>query len=59
MAGDGSVKLIDEKGIRLDGRKVDELRPVSIKIGIIKNADGSAERPPPFRRPRSRSRRPP
>ncbi|MCK5303755.1 MAG: exosome complex exonuclease Rrp41, partial [Candidatus Heimdallarchaeota archaeon] len=43
MAGDGSVKLIDEKGIRLDGRKVDELRPVSIKIGVIKNADGSAE----------------
>ncbi len=43
MAGDGSVKLIDEKGIRLDGRKVDELRPVNIKIGVIKNADGSAE----------------
>ncbi|MBY8999891.1 MAG: exosome complex exonuclease Rrp41, partial [Candidatus Heimdallarchaeota archaeon] len=43
MAGDGSVKLIDEKGIRLDGRKIDEMRPVSIKIGVVKNADGSAE----------------
>lgn len=43
MAGDGTVKLIDEKGIRLDGRKADELRPVSIKIGVIKNANGSAE----------------
>jgi len=43
MAGDGTVKLINEKGIRLDGRKLDELRPVGIKIGVIKNADGSAE----------------
>ncbi|TFG10567.1 exosome complex exonuclease Rrp41 [Candidatus Heimdallarchaeota archaeon] len=43
MAGDGTVKLIDEKGIRLDGRKKDELRPTEIKIGVIENADGSAE----------------
>ena len=43
MAGDGTVKLIDEKGIRLDGRKKDELRPTEIKIGVVKNADGSAE----------------
>jgi len=35
-------KLINEKGIRLDGRKLDELRPVKIEVGIIKNADGSA-----------------
>jgi exosome complex component RRP41 len=35
-------KLIDENGIRLDGRKLDELRPIKIEIGIIKNADGSA-----------------
>lgn len=29
--------------IRKDGRKVDELRPYSIRTGIFKNADGSAE----------------
>lgn len=27
---------------RLDGRKIDELRPISAKVGIIPNADGSA-----------------
>jgi exosome complex component RRP41 len=43
MAGDGTTQLIDEKGKRLDGRKFDELRPIEIKIGVLKNADGSAE----------------
>ncbi len=43
MAGDGTVQLIDENGKRIDGRKLDELRPISIKIGVVKNADGSAE----------------
>lgn len=35
-------KLINEKGIRTDGRKVDELRPIKIEVGVLKNADGSA-----------------
>jgi exosome complex component RRP41 len=35
-------KLIDKKGIRLDGRKIDELRPVKMEVGILPNADGSA-----------------
>jgi len=35
-------KLIDDKGKRLDGRKWDELRPISIQVGVMKNADGSA-----------------
>jgi exosome complex component RRP41 len=35
-------KLIDKKGIRLDGRKHDELRQIKIEIGILSNADGSA-----------------
>jgi exosome complex component RRP41 len=35
-------KLIDKKGIRLDGRKLDEIRPVKMEIGILPNADGSA-----------------
>jgi exosome complex component RRP41 len=35
-------KLIDENGIRSDGRKADELRPIKIEIGILENANGSA-----------------
>jgi exosome complex component RRP41 len=35
-------KLIDKKGLRLDGRKPDELRPVKLEVGILSNADGSA-----------------
>ena len=37
-----SKKLIDKKGIRLDGRKVDELRPIKMEVGVLSNADGSA-----------------
>jgi exosome complex component RRP41 len=36
------IKLIDENGIRIDGRKVDELRPLKIEAGVLKRADGSA-----------------
>jgi exosome complex component RRP41 len=35
-------KLIDKKGLRLDGRKADELRPIKLEVGILPNADGSA-----------------
>jgi len=35
-------KLIDKKGIRLDGRKADELRPLKLEVGVLGNADGSA-----------------
>ena len=35
------IKLI-ENGRRLDGRLPNELRPVTVKAGILKNADGSA-----------------
>ncbi|MBN1784135.1 MAG: exosome complex exonuclease Rrp41 [Candidatus Bathyarchaeota archaeon] len=34
--------LVDKKGIRLDGRKLDELRPVKMEVGVLPNADGSA-----------------
>ena len=34
-------QLIDETGIRLDGRKPDELRNVIIKAGVLHRADGS------------------
>ncbi|MFX1296188.1 MAG: exosome complex exonuclease Rrp41 [Promethearchaeota archaeon] len=35
-------KLIDENGIRMDKRKYNELRPLSFKIGVLPNCDGSA-----------------
>ena len=28
-------------GLRLDGRRADELRPVKIEVGILERADGS------------------
>jgi exosome complex component RRP41 len=34
--------LINEQGLRIDGRRIDELRSVRIEAGILKNADGSA-----------------
>jgi exosome complex component RRP41 len=36
------VRLISEDGKRIDGRLPNELRPIKIDIGILKNADGSA-----------------
>ncbi|MBU0762707.1 MAG: exosome complex exonuclease Rrp41 [Candidatus Altiarchaeota archaeon] len=41
MSGKSDIKLI-ENGVRLDGRKPDELRPIKMEIGILKNAQGSA-----------------
>jgi len=32
------VVLLDENGIRSDGRKVNETRKVTIKVGVLKNA---------------------
>jgi exosome complex component RRP41 len=34
-------KLINENGLRLDGRRPDEMRNIVAKAGILKNADGS------------------
>jgi exosome complex component RRP41 len=34
--------LLDKNGIRCDGRKVNETRKVTIKTGVLKNANGSA-----------------
>ena len=39
---DTDIVLLDENGIRCDGRKVDETRKVTIKAGVLKNANGSA-----------------
>lgn len=35
------IQLI-KNGVRIDGRKFDELRPIEVKVGILKNANGSA-----------------
>jgi len=35
-------QLIDKKGLRVDGRKLDELRPIKLTVGSVDNADGSA-----------------
>ena len=35
-------KLMDANGIRTDGRRWDELRPLKMEVGVVKNADGSA-----------------
>ncbi len=35
-------KLFRKDGKRLDGRGIDELRPIKMEVGVIKNADGSA-----------------
>ncbi|MFH1663813.1 MAG: exosome complex exonuclease Rrp41 [archaeon] len=32
---------VNKKGLRLDGRKTDETRPITIKAGVLKNAKGS------------------
>ena len=34
--------LIDENGKRSDGRGIDDLRPIKITVGVLKNADGSS-----------------
>ena len=36
------MKLIDGKGLRVDGRGLDQLRPIKMEVGILDKADGSA-----------------
>lgn len=42
MGGKSDVKLINEDGTRIDGRREDELRPIKIEAGVLERADGSA-----------------
>ncbi len=35
-------KLIDENGLRVDGRRPDELRKIRMEVGVLKKMDGSA-----------------
>jgi exosome complex component RRP41 len=39
---EGIEVLIDKNGLRVDGRRPDELRPIKIEVGVLSNADGSA-----------------
>jgi exosome complex component RRP41 len=34
--------LISPEGLRIDGRRPDEMRPIELKVGVLKQADGSA-----------------
>lgn len=36
------VRLLDDNGLRVDGRRIDELRPLKIEVGTLDKADGSA-----------------
>ncbi len=36
------IQLIDKKGIRIDGRKANEIRPIHIEAGVVPRADGSS-----------------
>lgn len=36
------IRLMDEEGRRIDGRKPNELRPIKMKVGVLTRADGSA-----------------
>ena len=42
MRNDPSVQLIDSNGLRVDGRRLDELRPIKLEVGVLDKADGSA-----------------
>jgi exosome complex component RRP41 len=39
---EGNIKLIRDDGLRLDGRALNEMRPIQIQTGVVERADGSA-----------------
>lgn len=42
MSENSDMILVNDKGIRIDGRTAEESRPIKIEAGVLKNADGSA-----------------
>ncbi|MGA8855829.1 MAG: exosome complex exonuclease Rrp41 [Candidatus Bathyarchaeia archaeon] len=42
MGKEQKVALLDKNGLRVDGRRLDELRPLKLEVGILDKADGSA-----------------
>ena len=41
MGGYGDIQMIDENGLRMDGRTATQVRPITIETGVIPVADGS------------------
>ena len=41
MGGYGDIKMIDENGLRMDGRSATDVRPITIETGVVPVADGS------------------
>ena len=41
MGGYGDVQMIDENGVRADGRGPGDIRPITIETGVVPVADGS------------------
>ena len=41
MGGYGDIQMIDENGLRMDGRTATPVRPITIETGVIPVADGS------------------
>lgn len=39
---DTEIRLIDDNGLRIDGRRLDALRPIKMEVGVLDKADGSA-----------------
>ena len=42
MSGHTDMVLVDENGMRIDGRTEEQHRPIKIEAGVLNNADGSA-----------------
>ena len=42
MSGHTDMVLVDENGMRIDGRTAEQHRPIKIEAGVLHNADGSA-----------------
>ncbi len=42
MSGHTDMVLVDENGMRIDGRTAEQHRPIRVEAGVLHNADGSA-----------------
>ncbi len=42
MGKEQQVRLLDKNGLRVDGRRTDELRPIKLEVGLLDKANGSA-----------------
>ncbi len=42
MGMKSDIKLIDDNGLRIDGRLPNQLRPIKMEVGVVNRADGSA-----------------